>query len=114
MPSFFLDSKFTIAIYPYELLKCDYSSSSLSSSSGENPDTITTHLSSNNFDKIIGRGRMVLLIDDNSGTEFIRLRRDNVAVYTGDSDRIDCFYICVQYRAQPRYKGRQLWPIFPD
>jgi hypothetical protein len=52
---------------------------------------ITTHVSSNNFDKIIRRGRMVLLIGDNSGTEIIRLRRDNVAVHTRHSDRIVCF-----------------------
>jgi len=32
----------------------------------------------NNFDKIIGWGRMVLLIDYNSDTETIRLRNDDV------------------------------------
>lgn len=57
-----------------ELLEHDYSCSSPSSGSGDDAGDDFA----NNFDKVIGWGRMALLIDYNSGTETIRLRDDVV------------------------------------
>lgn len=57
-----------------ELLEYDYSSSSPSSTSGNN----YSYDFADNFEKIIGWGRMALLIDYNSDTETIRLRNDDV------------------------------------
>ena len=58
-----------------ELLEYDYSSSC----SGEDADSNNySYDLANNFDRIIGWGRMALLIDYNSDTETIRLRNDDV------------------------------------
>ena len=59
-----------------ELLEYDYSCSSPSSSSGgdDADDNNYSYDFADNFDKIIGWGRMALLIDYNSDTETIRLR----------------------------------------
>jgi len=59
-----------------ELLEYDYS---YFSSGGDDADDHNySYDFANNFDKIIGWGRMALLIDYNSDTETIRLRNDDV------------------------------------
>jgi len=58
-----------------ELLKYDYSCSSSSGCDNADDNNYSCDFA-NNFDKIIGWGRMALLIDYNSHTETIRLRND--------------------------------------
>ncbi|MFZ0512133.1 MAG: AAA-associated domain-containing protein [Candidatus Nitrosopolaris sp.] len=52
--------------------------SSSSSSSGSDGDDDSYYDLANNFDRIIGWGRMALLIDYNSDNETIRLRNDEI------------------------------------
>ena len=58
-----------------ELLEYDYSCSSPFSTSGDDAD-VNNHSYdfANNFDMIIGWGRMALLIDYNSDTEFHQVK----------------------------------------
>jgi hypothetical protein len=58
------------------LLEYDYSY--FSSGGDETDDHNYSYNFANNFDKIIGWGRMALLLDYNSDTEMIRLRNDDV------------------------------------
>ena len=59
-----------------ELLEYDYPRSSPSSSSGGDDAHDNYCDFANNFDKIIGWGKIALLINYNSDTEIIRLRND--------------------------------------
>ena len=61
-----------------ELLEYDYSRSSPSSSSGGDDADDNKCDFANNFDKIIGWGKIALLINYNSDTENIRLRNDDI------------------------------------
>ena len=56
------------------LLECESSSTSSSGSDGDD----SYYDLANNFDRIIGWGRMALLIDYNSDNETIRLRNDEI------------------------------------
>ena len=94
-----------------ELLEYDYSCSSPSSSSGDDADDNNRSYDfENNFDKIIGWGRMALLIDYNSDTETIRLRNDDVVSPIIRNTLYVSFnlYLYLKYRYAP-YIGRQLW-----
>jgi hypothetical protein len=61
-----------------ELLEYESSSTSSSGSDGDDNNHNYSYDFANNFDMIIGWGRMALLIDYNSDNETIRLRNDEI------------------------------------
>ena len=61
-----------------ELLEYESSAPSSSDSDGDDNNHNYSYDFANNFDRIIGWGRMALLIDYNSDNETIRLRNDDV------------------------------------